>query len=818
MRRERKCFLRQCLEAVKKRRYLPWRTQACTLSKHAKGQESAWKCSECLLPIDVYMLLQIWRLKRSTTFSVSIAFSRAFSLVMAATHGDPSAVGSGPAPGPSERATQFARLVELYAALETGINQMDVMHTALGLAIHGLELQDFSGCQETVLRLQHMRQEVNHLRSSMVRMRGDGMAAAAELRKDASEESAMKEAVAELRKDASEGSAMKEDVAELRKDASEGSAVKEAVAELRKDTSEGFAMKEAVAELRKDASEGSAVKEAVAELQKDASEGFAMKEAVAELRKDASEGSAMKEAVAELQKDASEGSAMKEAVVELQKDASEGFAMKEAVAALQKDASEGSGAMKEVPDDICPDRGLFVDAVKKIDFDNEEELKSFCKDSRITFFPKYKTPYFRILEKEVEYSQKFYFVEGLDGSIRTALTKAMSWRLRMARCQDEVECLNSLEVKDYLTQHGLSNTGKIGDLKSRMLSHMYSQLDAVQPTGNQVPVLEHQTTEKEKDPKGKETGKQKKDDAAAGPLKGEMFCKYFDPMLEIYRWRNWRERPAHFSKVSFSKTKGITWLKMIFWVPQSTLEDVDSAKQLRDKVEADTGLVLAGFVSDCEASTDGGAVDLLKELVAGNQLLWLQFPAILSEEPLVYSVESGDQVPHYAFQPVQLGRPKPSVAFFPPQANLWVAVSGKLDRCQLGHQEQVERLWHLNESIKELVMSSRSTPTVSNADAFNKDELLAALAAFDQNHHSADLRTTFLSHLYKAAGCDPVINAIIRAKGYTSTLKFTADFPAREVAELVYLHLTDFFDKCADCLRQGICIAYSPVKIDGSES
>ena len=98
-------------------------------------------------------------------------------------------------------------------------------------------------------------------------------------------------------------------------------------------------------------------------------------------------------------------------------------------------------------------------------------------------------------------------------------------------------------------------------------------------------------------------------------------------------------------QVNYLKHKGVTWFKMIFWMPWD--KDIDEFKAAIPQVEQETGLRFVGFVSGVSEATTHRALDLLEPLCAGA-LVWLQIPPESeSEDILPYSIsrdESGNLV------------------------------------------------------------------------------------------------------------------------------------------------------------------------------
>ncbi len=100
------------------------------------------------------------------------------------------------------------------------------------------------------------------------------------------------------------------------------------------------------------------------------------------------------------------------------------------------------------------------------------------------------------------------------------------------------------------------------------------------------------------------------------------------------------------TQVTYLRQTGISWIKMIFWLPWDTMRAPEELRTVIDKLESDTNLVLQGFASSFTMATTDPAVEILQKLMSPKQVLWLQIPNVLeklSEGVLLYQIPSDEE-------------------------------------------------------------------------------------------------------------------------------------------------------------------------------
>ena len=138
-----------------------------------------------------------------------------------------------------------------------------------------------------------------------------------------------------------------------------------------------------------------------------------------------------------------------------------------------------------------------------------------------------------------------------------------------------------------------------------------------------------------------------------------------------------------------------------------------------------------------------------------------------------------------------------------------MASTGKFDRCQLGHWEQLERIEKLHQQIQVAVRerlgqhASAKDVESENHDRKVKDELLVSCLHHLQDPNNEDTIKETHSHLLFAAQRDPVVAAVIRDCGFRAVTKFNRGFKTADACELTLLYASPFQSLANDCLRTG---------------
>ncbi len=135
-----------------------------------------------------------------------------------------------------------------------------------------------------------------------------------------------------------------------------------------------------------------------------------------------------------------------------------------------------------------------------------------------------------------------------------------------------------------------------------------------------------------------------------------------------------------------------------------------------------------------------------------------------------------------------------------------MAIGGKLDRCQLGHFEQLLQEEKVKCKIREAVRKSTAT-IMSQAiedettSQNTKNELMSFYKALEENPDCSEHREQFLGVLMRYARRDPVAAFIIRTLGFSAVKKFPGNFDALEAGKRLVMHSSSILDDLKTSLR-----------------
>ena len=103
-----------------------------------------------------------------------------------------------------------------------------------------------------------------------------------------------------------------------------------------------------------------------------------------------------------------------------------------------------------------------------------EELQEIGRLAGLADFPKYKSPYLRLVSKELDLSEQFRYQQDDRGSKAEALIAALERRLKVATLEDEVACFQTSEVRQLLALKGLEKQGTPSQARARIMKHAWS--------------------------------------------------------------------------------------------------------------------------------------------------------------------------------------------------------------------------------------------------------------------------------------------------------------------------------------------------------
>lgn len=100
---------------------------------------------------------------------------------------------------------------------------------------------------------------------------------------------------------------------------------------------------------------------------------------------------------------------------------------------------------------------------------SSESMKDIAKNGDVIDFGKYKKPYWRVLNKNLDVSERFSYQANDEDGKRVALVQALEFQLKLAKLEDQGSCMQLPEIKKFLAHHALDKNGTLNTLRIRML-------------------------------------------------------------------------------------------------------------------------------------------------------------------------------------------------------------------------------------------------------------------------------------------------------------------------------------------------------------
>ena len=164
----------------------------------------------------------------------------------------------------------------------------------------------------------------------------------------------------------------------------------------------------------------------------------------------------------------------------------------------------------------------------------EGDLFELAQKGEVVPFPKYKTPYFRIMDKVLSIQEKFFFVSENFASAKSALGRALQFQWHVKTVVDDVECMLDSGMKSYLEDNSLSKSGSSDTLRGRVAAHKVSVCrkkwhDASKTVVKHEPAVIAAAAEL---PSSNNSAQEPQElPGSDGSMKGSMVCRYFDSWL-----------------------------------------------------------------------------------------------------------------------------------------------------------------------------------------------------------------------------------------------------------------------------------------------
>ncbi len=122
----------------------------------------------------------------------------------------------------------------------------------------------------------------------------------------------------------------------------------------------------------------------------------------------------------------------------------------------------------EYPKNATNIRKLMQKA-ETVDATDTDGLNDIATQAKLANFSKYKTPYFRAMEKDADYHEKFYYVIEDVANMKSSLMKALTFCLRVGELQDTAECMQMTEVKAAIKKTGASAKRSVLEARKQWL-------------------------------------------------------------------------------------------------------------------------------------------------------------------------------------------------------------------------------------------------------------------------------------------------------------------------------------------------------------
>ena len=212
-------------------------------------------------------------------------------------------------------------------------------------------------------------------------------------------------------------------------------------------------------------------------------------------------------------------------------------------------------------------------ATNAVDFTDESQVSEFVHECPgLAHFGRYKSPYFRVTDRELTMSEKYYYPAGGADDMKKALMKALDFLVKVAAAKDYVLCLQLGQLKNYLTEHKLPFKGTAAVLKTSVLNHLVSKIphtgseepspsipaspapvaaltEGSQPTPSapDAPVIQKKVPKKgssfgdekesnihgEPTKNSEHTGNTENANTSSKTVRGSMACPFFEPALVV---------------------------------------------------------------------------------------------------------------------------------------------------------------------------------------------------------------------------------------------------------------------------------------------
>eukprot|EP00434_Breviolum_minutum_P043959 symbB.v1.2.039208.t1/scaffold6410.1/size18337/1 len=116
-----------------------------------------------------------------------------------------------------------------------------------------------------------------------------------------------------------------------------------------------------------------------------------------------------------------------------------------------------------------------IQEAQTVDVTDMDQINDIATKAGLTNFPKYKTPYFRAMDKEADYHEKFFYVLENAASVKASLMRALTFCLTVNELQDSADCMQMAEVKAAIKETGATAKRSVADARKQWMGIALTQ-------------------------------------------------------------------------------------------------------------------------------------------------------------------------------------------------------------------------------------------------------------------------------------------------------------------------------------------------------
>ena len=116
-----------------------------------------------------------------------------------------------------------------------------------------------------------------------------------------------------------------------------------------------------------------------------------------------------------------------------------------------------------------------IQEAQTVDVTDMDQINDIATKAGLTNFPKYKTTYFRAMDKEADYHEKFFYVLENAASVKASLMRALTFCLTVNELQDSADCMQMAEVKAAIKETGATAKRSVADARKQWMGIALTQ-------------------------------------------------------------------------------------------------------------------------------------------------------------------------------------------------------------------------------------------------------------------------------------------------------------------------------------------------------